>query len=105
MNARALAAVLLLLAGCKAPSEPPAPAANARVLVHIDFEPALPAPAELHYAHECGESGRVMTACAAVELSLPQGPVVFSLVLHGERRELALRVQPAMLPVVWNVAR
>jgi hypothetical protein len=102
---------LPLLAGCSTPESrrvpdprrAPDPAATARIAVRIEFEPALLAPGTLHYAHECGESGDVATGCAAVDLSLPPGPVVLTLLAAGRRHEMVLRIPTATNPWVWRL--
>jgi hypothetical protein len=75
----------------------------ARLPVRLVFEPALPAARRLHYSHECGEHRYVASGSAAVDLMLPEGPVVFVLEVAGTTRELAVHVRAGMAPVVWAV--
>ncbi len=99
-------AAIALAACCGAPRPSAVRDAGAnRVSVRLEFEPVLRAPTVLHHAHECGESGEVPTGCTGVELTLPPGPVSFTMVVDGYRHELAVRVQTGMASVVWSLRR
>ncbi|MBL8756345.1 MAG: hypothetical protein JNK15_23830 [Planctomycetes bacterium] len=94
---------LAACAGSPAPFvESPESCERARVPVRLVFEPALPAERRLHYSHECGEHRVVATGSAAIDLMLPEGPVVFGLEIAGTTRELAVLVRAGMAPVVWD---
>lgn len=100
---------VFILAGACAGAPPAAPGVSGQtapgsVQLTIEFEPALPAPARLQLVHESGEHCNLATQCTGVVVSLPPGPVLLRLVAGGRSLERALRVQPGMPALVWDVA-
>ena len=74
------------------------------VLVAIEFQPALPAPARLQVVHESGVRRDVATQCTGVTLAMPPGPALLRLMVGERSLELALHVEPDMPVVPWDVA-
>lgn len=78
------------------------PEASGEVLVEIEFEPALPAPARLQAVHESGVRREVATQCTGVVLSLPPGPAWLRLSGAANAEELPVQVRAGMPIVLWR---
>ena len=103
--------VAVWLAACTAeppstvPSSPAVPTRPAGwCTLVIGFEPPLPTPVDLHWRHEAGAHGCVRTACTAVRLLLPPGPLVLTLGAAPGDSTWVLRVD-GDAAVVWPADR
>jgi hypothetical protein len=80
------------------------PEASGEVLVAIEFEPALLAPARLQVVHESGLRREVATQCTGVVLSLPPGPAWLLLSGADTVEELPIEVRTGMPVLLWRRA-
>ena len=105
--ARSLLVAVLIGACGGAPATVPSAAedpALGSVLVTIEFEPALPAPARLQFVHESGVVGDLLTQCTGVVMALPPGPALLRLHCEGAWQELPVQVVSGMPVVFWQRA-